>query len=342
MDIQRILFLGLGGAGQRHLRILKEVFPKAELLAFRRTSKTPLLNADFTVNESDTVENFYSLSSYSSLEEAFKQKPDLTVISTPTSTHMDLALKALRAGSNLLVEKPFAADLTGFEALSSLALENDLRVFTSFQRREHPLFKRIKAIYNSGEFGKIISANFNISSYVPNWHKYEDFKELYACKASLGGGVLLTEIHETDLSSWFFGKPLGVFCSGGNFSENSLDIEDSVNMTLLYSQFNVQLNISFMQKLNKRELTIYGSEKSIEWNEAQNELVIYDHLANTITKEKSNFSMNDMFQAQANNLVSESPGFNLSDIKKAKDTVEIILAAKASMAERRIIELNKE
>ena len=44
-----ILFLGLGGAGQRHLRILRERLPNARMIGVRKTGKTPLLNSDFTV-----------------------------------------------------------------------------------------------------------------------------------------------------------------------------------------------------------------------------------------------------------------------------------------------------
>ena len=48
--INNILFLGLGGAGQRHLRIFSKFLPKANLYAWRAKKKTPTLNENFTVH----------------------------------------------------------------------------------------------------------------------------------------------------------------------------------------------------------------------------------------------------------------------------------------------------
>ena len=49
-----------------------------------------------------------------------------------------------------------------------------------------------------------------LSSYVPEWHKYENHKELYACNKDLGGEVILTECHEIDILSNIFGEPLDI------------------------------------------------------------------------------------------------------------------------------------
>ena len=46
--MDRVLFVGLGGAGQRHLRIFRSLLPDIDFYAFRRNKKTPLLNSDFT------------------------------------------------------------------------------------------------------------------------------------------------------------------------------------------------------------------------------------------------------------------------------------------------------
>jgi len=73
----------------------------------------------------------------------------------------------------------------------------------SYQRRFHPRMKKMREIIVSGGIGKIVNILIEVGSFVPAWHPYEDFRELYACRADLGGGVLLTEIHEVDLCYWF-------------------------------------------------------------------------------------------------------------------------------------------
>ena len=53
------------------------------------------------------------------------------------------------------------------------------------------------------------------SSYLPDWHPYENYKESYAAKKELGGGVVLTSIHELDYLYWLFGKINDVFSISG-------------------------------------------------------------------------------------------------------------------------------
>ena len=52
MEYKKILFIGLGGAGQRHLRVFYDLLPSTtEFYAFRSKKTTPLLNSDFSVNK---------------------------------------------------------------------------------------------------------------------------------------------------------------------------------------------------------------------------------------------------------------------------------------------------
>ena len=62
------MFLGLGGAGQRHLRIFNTLLPDVKKIAFRSTFKTPTLNADFTVANSETLEERYNLEVFKNLK----------------------------------------------------------------------------------------------------------------------------------------------------------------------------------------------------------------------------------------------------------------------------------
>lgn len=62
MSFSKVLFVGLGGAGQRHLRIFRQLLPEATVFsAYRRTGETPLLRSDFTVDEENSVESAYHL-----------------------------------------------------------------------------------------------------------------------------------------------------------------------------------------------------------------------------------------------------------------------------------------
>ena len=206
--------------------------------------------------------------------------------------------------------------------------------FISFQRRFHPYLSKIKELIETEKLGKIITANFNVGSYVPAWHPYEYFKELYACRSDLGGGVLLTEIHEIDLCYWYFGLPDYVYCAGGNYSDVKLDVEDTIHLTLKYNNFAVQVNLCFMQKHNRRDLYIAGTKGYVEWSMEGNKLIL-----NNYSKSKKKILAdpeltNDaMFYSQNSYFLNK---LNRSDnkiyIEIARASLAIVEAAKESIA----------
>ena len=68
-----ILIIGLGSIGQRHLRNLKIIQPKAQLYALRRKYITPLLNNANKVITGD-IKKKYSLKYINNLEDINKKK----------------------------------------------------------------------------------------------------------------------------------------------------------------------------------------------------------------------------------------------------------------------------
>ena len=340
---KRILFIGLGGAGQRHLRLFKENSPKeTELIAYRSTSKTPVLNPDFTVNNSASLEELYGVKIFESLDQAISSGPDLAVISTPSSLHVDYAQLCAEKGINIFIEKPLSHTLQGLKKLKDTILSNQLFLQVGFQRRYHPYLARIHQLIESGTMGSITNVIINVASYVPHWHPYENYKDLYACRKDLGGGVLLTEIHEFDLCVWYFGKPMSVTCVGGTYSDVGLDVEDTVHATLDYEEFSIQVNLTFWQKNVQRSIFIAGEDKSTSWNQEGNILQIFDHTQQTSEINKDLDMSNDlMFDLQIKDLLSNhNPAKSSLNMLDSSLSLSIVMAAKQSMEENRTVNLD--
>ena len=338
---KRILFIGLGGAGQRHLRLFKKnISNETELIAYRKTSKTPVLNPDFTVNQIDSLEELYGVEIFESLEKAISTKPDLAVISTPSSLHMDYAMQCAEKGVNIFIEKPLSHTLDGFKNLEDVILRNKLFLQVGFQRRYHPYLSRIKQLIDSKTMGNITNVVINVASYIPYWHPYENYKELYACRKDLGGGVLLTEIHEFDLCIWYFGKPKSVICVGGTYSNVGLDVEDTIHATLNYEEFSIQVNLTFWQKKAVRSIFIAGENISISWNQEGNNLQIYDHTGEPSTIQmQEEISADLMFDLQIKDILTNSNlGQSKTNILNSNLSLSIVLAAKQSMIENRAVD----
>ena len=342
--LKRILFIGLGGAGQRHLRLFKANLAdkEVEFIAYRSANKTPLLNPDFSVNQEETLESIYGIKVYNDLDKALALKPDLAVISTPSSMHLKYAQLCAEKSINVFVEKPLSNSTVGLQELKETVERNKVAIQVGLQRRFHPLLSRVNDIIKSGAIGQVLTVNFTVASYIPRWHPYEDYLELYACRKELGGGVLLTEIHEIDLAVWYFGIPKSVVCVGGTYSDVGMDVEDTVRLTLDYIKYSVQINLTFWQKHHERFISISGESGYLSWNQDNDTLIeeYFDRPEKGIIGKNQNLSNDAMFDAQIKSMIG---GLNFStkkdNIKDSIATLEIVEAAKKSMKEKRLIKL---
>ncbi len=335
--LSKVLFIGLGGAGQRHLRIFRQLLPESTAFsAYRSSSATPFLRSDFSVDEHSTFESVYRLKTFDSLESAFASSPDLTVIATPTAFHREPMLMAMEAGSGVVVEKPWAENLEGFKTFKAGMMAKHLPFLISFQRRFHPLIAQACQAVKSGLIGRPIAASFSVYSNVPSWHQYEDWRNLYAVRQDFGGGVLLTEIHELDLAYWFFGLPDAVFCVGGNRGIEKLGVEDTVQMTLLYQNFSVHISLCFMHKKTSRRFHIAGTEGNIVWDEDGNKLAVTPFGDTPKIFAEPAYTNDSMFRAQANYFLNSwKESDTIESLRAAEVSLAIVDAAKRSIRSRR-------
>ena len=157
--------------------------------------------------------------------------------------------------------------------------DNKVGFFVSYQRRFHPLVGRLRSVLDGNKIGKLMSVRVAVSSYVPDWHPYEDFHDLYACRSDLGGGVLKTETHEIDFITWLFGIPRQIFSTHGCRGKFNIDVEDSANLLFDYDSFSVQMSMCFMQKKQERNFKFFGQKGWIEFDLINQKLVVcsYDN-----------------------------------------------------------------
>lgn len=295
----RILFLGLGGAGQRHLRVFRELLPNAYLFSHRKLSKTPALNSDFTVNHNSSLSDLYNIKIFDNEVDAWNQNPDLVVISLPSNMHADASIKGSNLGADLFVEKPAVINSFQYSKVCNAVKGNQVAYFVSFQRRFHPLSLLIKSLIDTNSFGSLFNASVQVNSYLPSWHPYESFRNLYASQRCQGGGVLRTECHELDLLNWFFGPPITSYILSNNCSATKMDVEDVACLLIKYDHIFAQVSLSFMSKKVTRTIEIYGENG---WIKADYLTGSYSYATVYSTKEINGryaITNDDMFFSQA-------------------------------------------
>jgi predicted dehydrogenase len=205
------------------------------------------------------LEERYGIRSFDDLETALNERPDAVLICNPSSLHMPIALAAARAGCHLFIEKPLSHSLEQIEELASLVRQRSLVCMVGYQLRFHPCLKLAHQLLTDGAIGRPLACRATVGEYLPGWHRYEDYRAMYASRRDLGGGVVLSQIHEIDVLYWFFGRPSTIVSMGGQFSDLELDVEDVASTLFGYDRFVAHLHQDYLQQPATRQMEVIGS-----------------------------------------------------------------------------------
>ena len=277
-----------------------------------------------------------------SLDECINEKPIAAIISNVTSLHIQTALKLASAGLHLFIEKPLSNNLENMEKLLDIVCERKLVTFMGFNLRFHECIKKIKELLENNTIGKIISVNAESGSYLPDWHPYEDYRNSYASKENLGGGVVLTCIHEIDYLHWFFGEIKELFAMTGKFSDLKIEVDDLASVIIKFSNNIIaELHLDFFQKPDFRCCKIIGTNGTIYWDSKDNIVKVYDvKLKKWIEKINIvNYERNDMYVDEMKyflDCISTNKNTN-NDIKNGISTLKIALDIIESSKSKRLV-----
>ena len=142
------------------------------------------------------------------LEMLQKEDVQLVSICTPTSTHVDLAIAALRAGKHVLLEKPVALTAAEVERLVESARGLDRLCMPAMCQRFWPGWSWLKEQIDQGTFGPVHSAVFRRLGSRPGWASF------YQSADESGGALFDLHIHDADFIRFCFGEPDSVTSTG--------------------------------------------------------------------------------------------------------------------------------
>lgn len=294
----KILFLGLGSIGQRHLINVKKTFKNADIFAFRTASHQNIIK-DTKLVKKTSLGDYYNIKNLNNYNAALRLKPDLTFICNPSSKHLGDAYNFAKIKSHLFIEKPLGDSPKLYRKLIHRVKKNKLITMIGYQTRFNPIIKYIENVIKKNRDGKIIYAEFKNLSYLPKYHIYENYKKSYASNKNLGGGVLSSQIHEVDLISHFFGLPTKTYNTRYNSGSIGIKADDNFSSIMLYKRknylFNLSLRLSFTQFYSERGFTICFEKKIYKVDLIKNELKIISRKNKKIIKKTFKINRNDLF-----------------------------------------------
>lgn len=180
-------------------------------------------------------ENLPWAKAYSSAEELIGSgEVDALIICTPHYSHPELVIKALSKGIHVVSEKPAGVYTRQVREMNEFAEKQDKTFAMMFNQRTNCVYRKIKEIVDSKEYGEIRRVNWIIT----DWYRTQAYYNSGGWRATWvgeGGGVLLNQSpHQLDLWQWICGMPTKVraFCHEGKWHD--VEIEDDVTIYAEY------------------------------------------------------------------------------------------------------------
>ena len=343
----KALVVGLGAIGQRHARNLRALLgDELELSALRSRRDTRVVTDGLAVGAGH-AEDDCNGGVFTDIGAALAAGPDIVLVCNPTRLHVPVAYAAVRAGASVFLEKPLSDDLQGVAELQALAAERQAVVAVGCQLRYHPALLRLRELLGKEALGRLVTAQVEEGEYLPGWHPYEDYRESYAARRDLGGGVVLTQIHELDYVHWLFGLPRRVYAVGGTLGSLDIDVEDTASALFHHHvdgrSVPVHVHLDYLQRPPRRTCRVVGEDGSIAVDLRAPSLVWTDADGRVVERDDyEDFERAHMFVDELADFIDcvrhhRAPEVGLAH---AADTLRLALAVRRSLALGRLEEIS--
>jgi predicted dehydrogenase len=200
---------------------------------------------------------------YKEMLQKMGDKLNFVVIATPNSFHFEQAIDSLKAGKDILVEKPI-------DFLSSRALKIDKEAFihkknaySVLQVRYNPTLNLVIKALNDDYLGKIKSV-----SLIQRWQRPEQYFDSWRSDIKIGGRTLYeVGIHYLDIMQWLFGLPEVKASASFSNKHTNIVFEDTVFAILKFpsgASGSIEVTIAAEPTNLECSLSILGSEGHIK------------------------------------------------------------------------------
>lgn len=338
--VKKILFFGLGAIGQRHLRIVKSLLPKAEIYAFRKRGRELIINDDLTARNGN-LEKYYKFKSLFRLKDALGLHPNLVFITNPSSLHISTARLFMQDTIHMFIEKPLGNNLREGDKLLKQSLLTKNAIMIGYQLHYHPLFQEVKKLLRQKIAGRLCSVNITIGYYAPIFHRYESYRDSYLSRKNLGGGVILTQSHEINSIVELFGMPKSITALGGKKSTLRINVEDTVDVLCDYQKFNLTLHMDYLQYEGQRLYKFIGDKATIDLDLMANTLIVNRTSGKIKRKVLPKFERNSMYRVEQIDLLRQiqKKHYDRVSLRNAVLVLKFCEAIKKSIQLKKIIHL---
>jgi predicted dehydrogenase len=334
MPLERILIVGLGSIGSRHLRLARQLLPDADIRILRHRPQRPIPDLANGV--------------FFRINDAVNFAPQLSVIANPAPFHLSVSIELAKAGSHLLVEKPLSHSLDGVPQLLKTCRENGVSLHTGYNLRYDSALLFFSRLVRQELVGAVLSVRCEVGQFLPDWRVDADYRESVSARKALGGGVLLELSHELDYLRWIFGDVEWVCAQLSHQSSLEVDVEDTAHISLRFKKTSTLrpllavAHLDFIRQDPTRYCLAIGEKGTLRWNGLTGSVDLYPvggKKWETLFNRKE--SIDESYISQWRHLINCAEN-QLSQIHSGEDglkVLEIVEAARESAVSGRTVSL---
>ena len=222
---------------------------------------------------------------YKKMLKDMEGKMNFVVIATPNSLHYDMAMDSMKAGYNILVEKPVDFSHARVKELSDFSRNNNVEAYAVLQVRYNPTVEVIREALNQKFIGDIRSV-----SLLQRWQRPSQYFDSWRADIRVGGRTLYeVAIHYLDIVQLLFGVPNVIASATFNNKHKHVAFEDTAFSIMRFpngASGSIEVTIASEPSNLECSLSITGSEGFIKIGGRALDQVEQAIFSNTLLEEK--------------------------------------------------------
>lgn len=247
MSNYRLLVVGVGSIGERHLR------------CFLATGRVKAAICEVNPDLRRAIADRYSVTRcYASLDDALidtSWRPDAAVIATPAPLHIPMAARLAEAGVHLLIEKPLSTTTAGIPELQQLVNRRGLVAMVAFVLRAHPAVQAVRQVLAERRFGQPVELVAASGQHFPTYRPA--YRSIYYRDRAMGGGAIQDALtHLINAAELLVGPADRVMADAAHQVLEGVEVEDVVHVVARHGHLLASYSLNQFQAPMENALTV--------------------------------------------------------------------------------------
>ena len=331
--MKKVLIIGAGGIGKRHIKGYLET--KRALISIVEPDKDKItkIQKEFSIDKT-----------YTSIESVKLDQFDLAIICSPANMHVDAMKICAQNKLSFMVEKPLSTSMEGVDEIIQLVKKNKLFARVGYTRRNSHVSRALKDQIDNKKVGDVKLVYINSSQEFPKYRP--DYQTIYYAHPEMGGGAILdAATHLIDQLIWIIGKPIEVSSMYDRLVLKGTNTEDTCLINIRFENgIMANINVNQFQKPNVNSYEFIGTKGNLKLDHSI--LRFADDDSGKWKEEKDYMQGLDPMEVHQNNFLLqaervldglEGKECDLATLEEAKLNLKVVFAAKQSWLEKKII-----